>query len=545
MAHDINIKFSTSSSSGSGAGGVSEMAGYQRLVDTLNKLNDTLGKITNGQLGTPKEEKPKEEKPKDSTSTVIMNNLARGFVAGMGVYLSRFLEAESTAIMGRATTRGQFAASGIAGKSSENFGSYIGSLFAVEKSRQQTENMGLYEGAGIAGATALAKVLPGGGLTGMIAKAGLVYGGLKLGQYAGSGQSSKIEEQMLLDQAMATRQADASISQWKTAFSRFGMHTTPTQIVSGAYNEGKPIKVPLAQEFENQYGKSQNYNAILNNIVPYLTSHPLDKTKTGNLDQMAQNFNKAGISVAEFGRATMLASQYTAISGKTAEQFSKDFLESRARFNDAFTLEAQQNANNLMMLGYNKDSALNIANQAIYNPGIAGNVDKYIGQSASSFVKNEILGQQLGININESQRTGEFVGYGSQEKQEKDKVRISKILNNYTDKGVQDMNFFGILDHTGLDKKGLSSILAGRVKSNGISAESQDTSPHAGQQQSLDIAQAIRDGMSNMNVSNMAVKAVNVYVQHAGNAIASLPEIFKMAKDEYKKSHNPSSSRGQ
>lgn len=473
---DINIKFQSDTDSSGG-----DTSSNRYLIDVLNKLNGAIERLSNISTraavtsgGSSSGSSPfgntsqsfnnavnEYNKAQGQAATKFATTFASTIGAGFGYALTKYVTTQTTAILGRATSIGSFGAATIAGNANNSFGSYAGSFYSIERQRQLGNTSALYGGAGIAagsglgsllskslaggaagatlgGAVGLATPIPGaaevgagGGFLAGAAKvllpAALAYVGDKMGDYfaASTGITPKIEAQYRVRGALAERQANASVSEWKTGFSRFGLATSPTTIVPGNITGSNAINVPLSQAFESRYGKSQNYNGILNGIVPNLASNPLDSRKTGDLDKVAQNFLKAGFAVQDFGQLTTMSSQYIAAGGKNIQAFSEDLKQARARFGDSFTMGTEQSALNLMAIGYGQKQAQNIAFQSQFNPGMAANVARFNTQGVGDYYRNQALSSSMGMDINASLQSGTFVGSGAT------KAQLIKELKNY------------------------------------------------------------------------------------------------------------------
>jgi hypothetical protein len=542
---DINIRFDQGSNSTGGANGSNDY-----LIGILQKLNSTLDKLANAaskssnapsNIKSPYEmvQKPFEQISKDFEKAVndynnsvskklelignrMGSSLMTGALAGATVLATRYAGAETTAIIARATSRGSFAAAGIQGGANQEFGNYVGSYFDIEKNRRQNEHSANYEAAGAAVAAGIATFItksPAAGaaaasITGrLIAKGAATLGGYEAGKYFAAGGNALTEEQMLQQRALATSQANASVSQWRTGFSRFGLKMSQQEIASSQITGGAAISVPLAQEFENRYRGSQNYNAILNGIVPNLNTNPLDRGKTGDLNNVAQNFLKAGFAVGEFGKLTLQSAQYTAISGKNIEQFSEEIKQARKRFGEGFDSGTLQNTLNLMAIGYDKNQAANLAYQSQFNPGIAGNVGRYANQGYSDFYRNQALSGMLGLNVNETLRTGSFVG--SKASREK----YTKEIQDYFQHGKLGAQL-GLALATGtFTPASLQSTLQGKAAVNTLGGKAGlDSSLSPGQEAAQGVIGAITDGLK--NVQNMSVTAQIVNI--AGQGLQSV-----------------------
>lgn len=531
---DINIKFDSVSSGGGSAD--------QYLINVLQKLNASIDKLSANQnkimsiksgnnsifsSGT----KPFEQVSKDMNRAVmdfnsaaesalkglgerIGNTLATSAMAALGVTILRIANNETNAIMGRATAAGRFAGAGIAGNANQDFSNYVGSLYDIERQRRIANNFALAEGAGgLAGSAVGAGVGVAAavitkkpfGIGGAAATGGAIGAGT--GEYlAAKYKNADIEREMLLKSAMAQRDAAASVSEWKTGFSRFGLGRTPTQIAGSDITGGSALNVPLSGAFQGMYGKSQNFNAILNNIVPYLTSNPVDKGGTGDLNKVSQNFLKAGFAVSDFTRLTMQSSMFTALTGKNIEAFSEDIKKARTKFGDSFDATSMQTSLNLMAVGYGKNQAQQIAFQSQFNPGLAGNVARFNNMGIQEFYQNKALSSVLGFDISKSLQSGTFVGSEASKKELQKELQDFRSGKNYGSM-LTVLNAAG-----GFNPASLASLVQNQVKVAGGVSEDSNLSP--AQKQAQDIIGAIQNGLS--NVQNMTVNAQSVVVMNNG-----------------------------
>ncbi len=366
----INIKFD----SAAGPGGSESSSSNQFLISVLERLNTTLSKLssmksTSGGINTNpsnnvgtirsvndlNDAKKRYQADSDnmmnefrSLGNKIGSVIGNSIMTGVSATAIRLANNYATAVVGRATAQGNFAANAISGNANSSFGNYVSNLYDVERTRRINDHsamqQGIYGTAGavagtvagvgtgaVAGAVSGSKAGPLGTVGGAIKGAsdgagkGAAAGGA-LGYAYGTVQAAEgnadTTQRMMIQSALASRNAMASISQWSTGFSRFGMKMNNETIVPGDITDGAPIKVPLATQFQKRYGNSQNYNGIVNGIVPNLNVNPLDTGKAGDLGNVAQNLLKAGFAASDFAKITQQSAQYTAVTGKNLEQYS-------------------------------------------------------------------------------------------------------------------------------------------------------------------------------------------------------------------------------
>lgn len=409
--HNFNINISGGGSVGSGSPDPSlnfMQNVLNRLTAAIDRLNQNIDKFA--RINDDQQRQPSGSGPKDPVRE-LGDIITKGIAAALSTTLFRLINNETQAIMGRAGASGSFMAATIQGNANNQFGNYVGQLWNVERTRQLSYNSIMGQGIGAAAGIA-ASAIPFGGLLAGVAGAGL--GGI-MGSYGTAAlANSPLEQRYRIMQAISQRSAEASVSEWQTGFSRFGLRRSPYEIVpAGLTANGRPLIANLSTEFQNQYGGSQNYNSILNNIVPYLQNgNILDRTKNGpgNLDLVSQNFMKAGFSAAEFARLTIQGSQYQLLTGKNLQAFSEDIKQARSNFGNAYDINTNQTALNLMAAGYQHDQSQSIAFQSMFNPQIAQGIGRYNQMGITEFFRNRALGNATGINLNETMRTGRFVG---------------------------------------------------------------------------------------------------------------------------------------
>jgi hypothetical protein len=542
--HKIDIQFS-GSGSGMGTGGTD--SSLQFLASILTKLNTTLDKLTTasnkGLPGGSTSQPPKFSpydinnqpfKPttndfskavndfnKDLENTFkdlgkkVGSTLTTSVMAAVGVTAYRLISNETNAIMGRAQTTGQFGAASIQGNANQQFGNYIGNLFDIEKNRQIQRNTALAEGGGGLAGSVLgtmagtgAAILSGGRLLGGISGSAASGGaaGAALGGYGIAHTNAQIEQQMAIRSALAQRDAMASVNEWKTGFSRFGLSRTNHQIAGSDITGGAPIPASLSDAFQQKYGQSQNYNAILNNITPYLQSSPLDNKQTGDLNKTSQNFLKAGFAAQDFARLTIQASQYQALTGKNIQGFSEDIKQARSKFGDVFDSSASQNQINLMAMGYNKNQAQNMAFQAQYNPSILGSANQFMSQSIPDWYKNQAIGKTVGFDINKSLQTGHIAG--ASKGTEKELNRELQALQNGAD--PLSLPKLTLLMGSGvMNPSKLAELTRKQIEplSNTVN-EKNSLSP--AQSMGQDIVNTIQNGLTNVNTMNVTAQNINI-----------------------------------
>jgi hypothetical protein len=543
--HKIDIQFS-GSGSGMGTGGTD--SSLQFLASILTKLNTTLDKLTTasnkGVPGGSTSQPPKfspydinnqpfksitndfskavNDFSKDLENTFkdlgkkVGSTLTTSVMAAVGVTAYRLISNETNAIMGRAQTTGQFGAASIQGNANQQFGNYIGNLFDIEKNRQIQHNSAEAEGigGGIGGAvSSIGTIIKGipviGGVGRLIEKGGLALGaaGAATGGYAAAKlANAQIEQQMAIRSALAQRDAMASVSEWKTGFSRFGLSRTNHQIAGSNITGGAPISASLSDAFQQKYGQSQNYNAILNNITPYLQSSPLDNKQTGDLNKTSQNFLKAGFAAQDFARLTIQASQYQALTGKNIQGFSEDIKQARSKFGDVFDSSASQNQINLMAMGYNKNQAQNMAFQAQYNPSILGSGNQFMSQSIPDWYKNQAIGKIVGFDINKSLQTGHIAGASKGTEKE-----LNKELQAFQN-GVDPLSLpkLTLLMGSGvMNPSKLAELTRKQIEplSNTVNEKS-SLSP--AQSMGQDIVNTIQNGLTNVNTMNVTAQSINI-----------------------------------
>jgi hypothetical protein len=334
-----------------------------------------------------------------------------GILGGIGYTGLQYLANQNTATMNKAGSMGSFLGANIQGQGADNYGSYIGNLYNIEKNREISRNSILAQGAGgLLGGTA--GFLLGGGIG---AGAG-AYAGKELAQSMVTPSNAEVEQRMAIQRAISERMANASILQNRTGFSRFGLGMTNYDLVPHGFTaDNKGIQARLSSQFENMYGMrngvpNPNYNSILG-ISNYLQSSPVDRNKTGDLNKVIDNFTRAGFAVQDFTKLTVQGSLYQALTGKQLEAFSNNIRSARVKFGDAFDMNTSQTSLNLMAMGYKEDAAQKIAFQSQYNSGMMSNIERFQHQGIGDWYRNKIIGDAIGgFDINKSLIAGKFVG---------------------------------------------------------------------------------------------------------------------------------------
>lgn len=430
--HTINIKFDQDKNDKGTGGGY-----YEYLISVIEKLSAAIDRIANSNSSVPNvnnknnsfssqaatnplghaaknlnnivdDFNKSSERSFKNIGDKIGNTLSTAIIGAVSVTTYRYLNNQTNAIMSRSGTTANFLASSLTGGANASFGGYIKSLYDIEKQRRIANTFAEAEGIGgavgyVAG-SALSKGT--GGINGI--GAGVAGIGAAAGKRIAANDAADTQTNLILRGAMAERAANASTSQWKTSFARWGGDTFNVGLAGHDITQGNPINTRLSREFENKYRNSQNYEGILNNIVPYTNQNPLKSNI--DLDKVANNFLRAGFAAEDFSKLTMQSTQYQLITGKNIQDFSKDIEASRRRFGDAFGLDTSQNALNLLMMGYDKDTAKSIAYQSQFNPSIAGNVSNFMSMNASDFYKSKAASSIVGFDVLESERTGHLVG---------------------------------------------------------------------------------------------------------------------------------------
>ncbi len=524
--HNINVSFSADAVNSQAYG---EGGSYnQHLNNILTQLLEAINKL-NVNINNIKSKEPKKPTESYDPSKAIATSIGTAVAGVLTATLKRLLDTQANAIFARASSSGQFMASAIKGGANENFGTYASSLFQYEKVRQQ-QNVSSRVSAvlGIGGAliggaagAVLGSALPGIGTAAVGAKGAAA--GAALGTAAGAylapklgenilsvEERSKIEKELAVKGALAERDAMASVSQWKTGFSRFGLQKTNSEIVSGNFTDnGKPINVPLSREFQNQYGKSQNFDAIQNQIAPYLQTNPLDKMNTGDLDKVAQDFLKAGFAVEEFSKLTILGTRQQAMIGGNLNKFAEDVKAVRSKFGDVFNTEDIERSLNLRAMGYGKERADELTFQAKYNPQSMSAIDQFASSTVKDWYMNKAIGDQLGIDVNKSLAGGAIV-----ETRAGSANRLRRQLaDRKTGEAPPQLELMLAEMFVG-DHKLLGGLLQPKVKALESAVNETTTLSPAQNQATTEIMDVLKNGFA--NVKDMTVTAQNVIVQQAG-----------------------------
>lgn len=492
--------------------------------DPFSKTNNPMGEVTNGFDNAVEEFNRAGERAFRELGSRIGATLGTAITAAVGITVLRTLNNNANAIMGRASVSGNFIAEAIGGNAHQAFGGYVSGLYDVERQRRIANTNALYEGVGGAvgapGGAALSLVAPelALGSVGKLAAGGATIG-VGAGDYlAASTQNQYTEQEYLARAALAKKAANASISQWRTGFSRFGFQMTNHEIVPGDINGGRGVSVPLADSFNAKYDnpRTQNYNAILNNIVPYMTSNPMD-SKNGNLDDIAQTFKQAGFHVEEFGKLTQQSTQYMMITGKNFKSFADDLSDARVKFGDAYDINANQNALTLMSFGMDKDRAQHLANQSIYNPGVQNGISSLMNSSYSDYYTRKAISPILGFDLNKSLAAGQMIGIDGKPASKALKNRYSGYLSELSSGTGHNINLDYLNNAGKTSNEQLSSMLLppsaeGGIHSKLSTSPGEDQVPQAGTLDNL-IGQ----------VDNMTVNAGTVIVNSQANT-PSIPD---------------------
>lgn len=505
--HNINIAFAGGADSTPGGSSSQYLSDIlQKLTTAINKLSDAAGKANT--TNPTSESKSDQSQPNPTIWDNIGKTIGVSIASTVALTLKRFLDVEASAIMGKATASGQFMASAIKGNANTSFGSYVSGLYQTDKAKSQALAELPYQAAGGLLGSAVGSVL------GPIGAIGGGYVGTGIGDFFSANKKAEIEKQLQVKSAMAERDAMASVSQWKTGFSRFGIGKTNTEIVPGSLTDsGKAISVPLASEFQKMYGNdktgnpNQNFNAIQNNIAPYLQTNPLDKKGTGDLNSVAQNFLKAGFAAQDFAKLTIQSTQYQAQSGNNIQKFSEEVKAARAKFGDVFDINAMQTSLNLMSAGYGKDQAQKIAFQSQTNPGMMGSVNQFMTQGIGDWYKNKAIGNMVGFDINKSLAAGHITG--ANKGVEAELRKENKAYIGGTD--PLSLPLFKLLLGSGtMNSMQLGSLLQPMVKPLAHALNEPETASPAQDQAVKDISDVLKNGLSNVNTMN--VTATNVVI---------------------------------
>jgi hypothetical protein len=575
--HKIQIQFVGGDDNISDMSG-NNNASFQYLADILSKLNSSIDKLNlnfdnkaGNAVNSESNKEPKYSRnpefdrnpndfPNDEQVQVFqdwLNKQQQSFnqifssigastgkligatlLTGLTVTATRYMNNEANAIMGRATSQGGFIQEAIKGNANQSFNGYIANLYSVNKEQQISNNLAKSQGiwgtvGGIGGGIL-------GGLTGGIAGftvgnlPGLAVGtyegakyGSRYGKYGGAllgggygtlsaaEKNQKIEVETALKSAISERMASASVSEWSTGFSRFGLNKSNYELASSKITGGSAINAPLSAQFEKKYGSDLNYNSILNNIVPYMGSNPLNE----NLSAVAQNFTKAGFAVDSFAKLTTQATQYQIVTGKSLESFSEDIKDARNKFGYGYSEQTNQTALNLMTIGYSKDLSRELAYNSQYNPHISSAVSEYANEDISQFARNEALKQAMGIDWNTTLRTGKLSGKA-------DKINeLVQHAQSFMSGDTKDINSYG-LDLAVAGKFGFSPekiIALNRERAQVFknpSNDGLDASENVAQKLGVDIITSLQQGLK--DISSLQVSAQHVTViDNGGNSSSS------------------------
>ncbi len=520
--HHIAMDAAQESGAGSSDGYLKSI--LNRLDNTLQKLNTSLDRaVGEGSLsGGGGVSSGGSGKGFKDNFTNIASTLGQGLGAAIGITAARMFHNEATAIMARASNAGNFVASAIGGNANQQFGAYASQFVNIAAQRLMANNSALAQGVGgVAGGAlgaaagfvgGVAADSPSAALT--LGKMGMTAGGaagIGVGDYAAAKYANQyIQQQSLVIAARIQREANASVAQWHLGFSRWGNAMENKTLVPGAITGGADINAPLSKEFERRYGNSQNYNAILNNIVPNLAGNPLS-ARTGDLDKIAQRFLQAGYAVSDFGNLTRQANQYIAKTGKTFEDFSKLASIGKTIYGDSYTASTNQLANNLMnMYGISLPTAQNMAYQSQYNPGVLSGMQIEGGSSLSQWYTLDFIGKQFGIkNLNEQIATGHV---------DSDLIRKT-ALEGMQGKNPKN-NFYhrGLLNASGMSYSTWAQLTTPQVKGESLTPEQLKKAADAINNPSLSPGQTaaetagtgIMQGLMSIGTANINANIVNL-----------------------------------
>jgi len=508
--HNVNVNFVGGSSFNGGD------SSNNFFISILNKLNATIDKLSNSinavkteNLGKTIYDQPKRNTFKNvgdgfnnainefnenfkQTSKRNLETLTSTVIGTVGITALRLLNNEAQAIMSRATAQGGLIGATILGNANQVATNSLGNFFDIERQRQTSQNSTIAQSVG-GGLGALLGIRFG--LKGMTAGA---VAGAGVGDYLSAKYFNQdTERDMLRKKAISQQNLLASQSEYTTGFSRFGVSTQLSNIASSDITGGANVYAPISQRFKGMYGNSQNYNAILSNIVPFLQNSPLNKNKTGDLNQTAQNFIKAGFDINDFSKLTVQSTQYQALTGKNLQKFSEDLIKARIKFGNAFDLNTMQNSLNLMSLGKSSNEANKIAFQSQYNPSIMQGINQYMNQAPSQFYANKVIGNRYGIDINKTLNSGEFTGSMESRKELQKELRDYKSGKNYG-------NILTVLNAIGFSPQMIQGWLQPRIRL----AETKDLKNEA----ELSPMQKLAATISGMDVTatNVTINASNV-----------------------------------
>lgn len=516
--YQIAIKFSGTESDtplGSGKGSSSDFLNQvlTKLTAAVDKLTNTLNKqmfLSNSGIGGGGSGGGPSGSTTDSSGKTDVQKLSSilttSAIAAIAVTTVRWMSANATALMAQASNRGAFVGAGISGQANQAFPSYIGNFYDIEKARLIARNNAIGQGAGAAVGGAIGFAT--GGIAGAAAGATT---GVGLSEYATAREANANIAQAYPEiKALEERRAAASISEWQTGFARFGLAKTPYEVASSSISGTNPIDVSLSKAFEAKYGTvngafNPNYNAILNNIAPYLQSSPLDN-KNGDLNKVAQNFQEAGFAVSQFSQLTMQASQYQALTGRNLQQFSEDLKAARSKFGNAYTAESNQTALNLMAMGYNSTEAQNVAFQSQYNSGILNSASQFTSMSPSSYYSALALSKPLGFDLFNTIKKGQFQGSA---KKRADLLRQIQTAEN----GGGLSNDLMILQSQGYNLAEVSQWLQPAVSPLKGAVNPKTTSSDAQTIAMKELTDGIKNALN--NVGDMVVNATNVTINNA------------------------------
>lgn len=499
-----------------------------KLTSSIEKLNVSISKLSSTENKLPSVSPKTEPNPQEHN---IFRNLGTILGASAGIAMTtaiaRIFNNQANAIMGRAQATGQFLTDTLSGNANAGLGNYVSSLYTVEKARKIGNNNAIYESLYGFGGSVLGAVT--GGLAGdgnpLAIKAGAAAGGgigASIGKEMAAFKNYPIEIQMQFLGALNKRYANAANSEWQTDFSRWETPADQSSLTlaSSKLTGGNAIKVNLSKAFEQKYAGSQNYDAILNGIVPYMNTNPLS-SKAGDLDKLAQTFLKSGIAVQDFGKATLQATQYQQLGAKSAQEFADQYQQAHKKFGAGFTLATSQTALSLMMMGYNGNQANSLAYQAQFNSGMQSSISAYNNQGVSSFYLNKALYDATGVDINASNNSGHFVGTA------KAKAELQKEMANYH---VNDPKTYGDLmtvlnAGNNVNFATVGSWLQNLAPTN-LDKSKAGTGQDKGPGQQVGLATELANGI---NAANVTITATNVSIINKGPIERGIEDVAQAA----------------
>lgn len=484
----------------------------EHTVNTKNSNgNDSSGCNVNGNnSGNNQPPNNNQPNPQPSNNDVdinkyIIKGAIGGLLTGVAQYASKYVQAETGYIMANASSRGSFAQATIMGRAMEQYPEYKKQLVENEKQKTIAQTTAKYEapstGVGTAIGTTLGYLI--GSRFGMGAKFALyggtagAYVGDNVGKYFASKETSKISQQYDVKSAEEQRDAMLRTGMWTSSLARFNNR-------KGADTQG----------FMDRYGKDQNVLGIQNGIAPYMNS----AFNEHDLSGVAQNFLKAGYSVDQFAKLTLQATQYQVISGKDIKQFSEDMKQARAKYGAGYDLGTNQTAIDLMTKGVKPEEAQKVAYQSQFNPSVLQNVNSFLGNDKVSFEMKRNIGDMLGIDILETERTGNLVATDPKDT-EKLRKRLQGDWDKYNKSGKKDFGYdYTVLGTLGIAPGTINQWTSGSPEGykGEISKDAMDSSKNEAQQAGSDIIQAIQQGLA--NVGSVNINAGQVTVVNGGGS---------------------------